>query len=120
MALATICWRNFDKGLAEYRSSLSAFPPVSFTEGYIAVNAEDALADLNFTPEVFHNSDVEKSGEKSKDFYAYDEPDFPLATFHSAMLSGGETMRSDESRIPTPVRGPPPSYEKPYITPGRF
>jgi hypothetical protein len=102
MALGTICWRNFDKGLAEY------------------LNAEDALADLNFTPEVFQNSDVEKSGEKSKDFYAYDELDFPLATFHSGMLSGGETMRSDESRIPTPVRGPPPSYEKPYITPGRF
>ncbi|KAJ7817861.1 hypothetical protein B0H14DRAFT_2841013 [Mycena olivaceomarginata] len=93
MALGTICWRNFDKGLTEY------------------LNAEDALADLNFTPEVFQNSDVEKSGEKSKDFYAYDELDFPLATFHSGMLSGGETMRSDESRIPTP---------KPYITPGRF
>ncbi|KAF7373393.1 hypothetical protein MSAN_00548900 [Mycena sanguinolenta] len=113
MVLGTICWRNFDKGLAEY------------------LNAEEALAGLNFTPEVFHHSDVEKSGEKtSHSFYEY-EPDFPMPTFHSADLLGGETIRkgsltpapmthsrsgsavSEMSGI-MPVRGPPPSYDKPY------
>ncbi|KAJ6476201.1 hypothetical protein C8R45DRAFT_372639 [Mycena sanguinolenta] len=115
MALGTICWRNFDKGLAEY------------------LNAEDALADLNFTPEVFQHRDVEKSGEKTTDsFYAY-EPDFPMPTFHAADSLGGETIRKGGSLTPAapmthsrtgsamsgmsgimPVRGPPPSYDKPY------
>jgi len=96
MILGTICWRNFDKGLAQY------------------LNAEDALADSNFAPEVFQHSDVEKSGEKSGDFYAYDEPDFPMPTFHSG---SDETTRNDGSRIPGPVRGPPPAYDKPYVAP---
>ncbi|KAF7326872.1 hypothetical protein MVEN_02581100 [Mycena venus] len=100
MILGTICWRNFDQGLAQY------------------LNAEDALADSNFAPEVFQHSDVEKSGEKS-DYYTYDEPDFPMPTFHSAMQSG-EIMRSDGSRMPAPVRGPPPSYDRPYNAPTPF
>jgi hypothetical protein len=62
------------------------------------VNAEDALASLNFAPEVFNNSDVEKSGH----YFTYDEPEFPMPTFHSTT-----------SGI-APVRGPPPVYEKPF------
>ncbi|KAJ7938181.1 hypothetical protein B0H13DRAFT_1941907 [Mycena leptocephala] len=80
MILGTICWRNFGLGLAEY------------------LNAEDALASLNFAPEVFNNSDVEKSGH----YFTYDEPEFPMPTFHSTT-----------SGI-APVRGPPPVYEKPF------
>lgn len=119
MILGTICWRNFDKGLAEY------------------LNAEDALASLNFTPEVFQHSDVEKSGEKTDSaYYAYDEPDFPMPTFHADMMSatGGPIVRHDPSAlVPVPltlthsrsssnsglgpVRGPPPSYDRPYVAP---
>jgi len=103
MVLGTICWRNFDKGLAQY------------------LNAEDALADSNFAPELFQHSDVEKSGEKNGDFYAYDEPDFfPMPTFKSTTQSGGETMRNDSSQMPAPVRGPPPAYKKPYVAPTPF
>ncbi|KAJ7239978.1 hypothetical protein B0H12DRAFT_1024935, partial [Mycena haematopus] len=107
MILGTICWRNFDKGLAEY------------------LNAEDALASLNFTPEVFQHSDVEKSGEKSGDnpFYAYDdEPDFfPMPTFHSAgttdVHAHSHSRTGSGTGMPAPIRGPPPSYDKPYIAP---
>ncbi|KAK7029817.1 hypothetical protein R3P38DRAFT_881465 [Favolaschia claudopus] len=90
MVLATICWRNFDQGLAEY------------------LHAEAALAD--FTPEVFQHSDIEKSGEKNGDFYTYDEPDFPLPTFHAKAHS----RSGSDSSFPAPIRGPPPSYDKPY------
>ncbi|KAJ6482872.1 hypothetical protein C8R47DRAFT_574998 [Mycena vitilis] len=92
--LGTVCWRNFDKGLAQY------------------LNAEAALASLNFAPEVFKHSDL----EKSEHYYAYDEPEFPKPTFQSAdydvkpASNGGPPM-------PSPLRGPPPTYEKPYNTP---
>ncbi|KAJ7468592.1 hypothetical protein FB451DRAFT_1479997 [Mycena latifolia] len=89
--LGTICWRNFDKGLAQY------------------LHAEAALASSNFASEVFEHSDVEKSGEH---FYAYDEPEYPLPTFQSAPAQGNMGKSA-----PAPLRGPPPVYEKPYIAP---
>ncbi|KAJ6542628.1 hypothetical protein B0H19DRAFT_304415 [Mycena capillaripes] len=92
--LATICWRNFDKGLAQY------------------LNAEAALASLNFAPEVFKHSDVEKSGH----YYEYDEPEFPKATFQSAD-SASKPPFDDGFRMPAPLRGPPPAYNKPYNAP---
>jgi len=92
MILGTICWRNFDLGLREY------------------LNAESALASLNFAPEVFDHSDVEKSGH----YYAYDEPEFPMPTFKSSMSKDGEEW------IAAPVRGPPPVYDRPYNANTRF
>ncbi|KAJ7160793.1 hypothetical protein C8R46DRAFT_1353541 [Mycena filopes] len=92
MILGTICWRNFDLGLAEY------------------LNAESALASLNFAPEVFAHRDVEKSGH----YYEYDEPEFPMPTFKSSMSKESD---SDGFRIAAPVRGPPPVYDRPYNAP---
>ncbi|KAJ6468964.1 hypothetical protein DFH09DRAFT_1344995 [Mycena vulgaris] len=86
--LGAICWRNFDKGLAQY------------------LHAEAALASLNFAPDSFQHSDVEKSGDH---FYAYDEPEYPMATFQSAPAAPEFGQRR--------LRGPPPVYEKPYIAP---
>jgi len=106
LILGTICWRNFDKGLAQY------------------LHAEAALASSNFAPEVFDHRDVEKSGgdvEKSADdFYAYDEPEYPMPTFQPApshVRSGSDSVGNDVSRLPSPVRGPPPVYDRPYIAP---
>ncbi|KAJ7442139.1 hypothetical protein B0H11DRAFT_495803 [Mycena galericulata] len=92
--LAAVCSRNFDKGLAQY------------------LHAEAALASLNFAPEVFENSDVEKSGKSY-----YEEPEYPMPIFEppSSKLAGGQL--NDSPRMPGPVRGPPPIYDKPYTAP---
>jgi len=112
--LGTICWKNFDLGLAQY------------------LHAEAALASSNFATEVFEHSDVEKAfdeksiDEKSfgndlgNDFYAYDEPEYPRPTFHAVPArpnSGSVPVSQDSLRIPRPIRGPPPTYERPYVAP---
>lgn len=98
--LGTVCWKNFDMGLAQY------------------LQAEAALASLNFAPEVFEHSDVEKSGGKLA-YYDFDEPEYPPATFQfvsSHLRSDHESAPAgDVSPLPTPLRGPPPMYEKPYV-----
>ncbi|KAJ7145854.1 hypothetical protein C8R44DRAFT_756050 [Mycena epipterygia] len=96
--LGLICWRNFDKGLAQY------------------LHAEAALASSNFAPEVFEHSDVEKSGGVYP--YNYNEPEFPMPTFQSTprrLYSGSGPLASDADAAPilAPVRGPPPVYDKP-------
>ncbi|KAJ7073262.1 hypothetical protein B0H15DRAFT_917641 [Mycena belliarum] len=82
------------------------------------VQAEAALASLNFAPEVFEHSDVEKSGGKLA-YYDFDEPEYPPATFQfvsSHLRSDHESAPAgDVSPLPTPLRGPPPMYEKPYV-----
>ncbi|KAJ7141870.1 hypothetical protein C8R43DRAFT_1131174 [Mycena crocata] len=92
--LGTICWRNFGKGLAQY------------------LHAEAALASSNFSSEVFDHSDVEKSGN----YYAYDEPEYPMPTFQSPspQHSRGDSTGSAAAGMPAPVRGPPPIYDRPY------
>ncbi|CAK5271014.1 unnamed protein product [Mycena citricolor] len=105
--LGTICWRNFDQGLAEY------------------LNAEEALASSNFAPEVFKRGkddhtlyNVDKGA-----FYTYDEPKLPQATFQGAPPQSSHHARSaslftpDMSPVPGPLRGPPPTYDRPYIPP---
>lgn len=47
--LSIICWKNFDKGLAQY------------------LHAESALASSDFEPEVFAEQDVEKAAERSNE-----------------------------------------------------
>jgi len=83
--LGAICWRNFGKGLAQY------------------LHAEAVLASSNFAPGVF-DKDVEKSG----DFYTYNED--LKATFQSTEA----WPVTDAVRMPGPVRGPGPAYQKPY------
>jgi len=96
IVLGTICWRNFGKGLAEY------------------LNAEAALADSNFAPEIFKHSDIEKSAA----FYTYDEPDRPMPTFQappSQQHSRNTSMTNDGARVV--LRGPPPAYDRTTIVP---
>ncbi|KAJ7058120.1 hypothetical protein C8F01DRAFT_308126 [Mycena amicta] len=95
--LGAICWRHFGEGLAEY------------------VNAEAALADSDFAPEIFtNNNDVEKSA--AGDFYTYDEPKFPLPTFHGHPSMHSRNASTND-KIPHNMRGPPPAYDRDSIQP---
>ncbi|KAF7297185.1 hypothetical protein MIND_00951600 [Mycena indigotica] len=99
--LGTICWRHFGEGLTEY------------------LNAEAALADSDFAPEIFKNNsdDVEKAAP-SDPFYSYDDPAFPLPTFHgppaSPLHSRNASMNNEK---PASMRGPPPAYDRASIQP---
>nr|GAT60490.1 predicted protein [Mycena chlorophos] len=125
--LGAICWRHFGEGLAEY------------------LHAESALADLGFAPEIFNNDNKDSDPDLEKGFYTYEEIDLPLPTFHAASRPPTPTKSSglpvpahSHSRSPslssssqsltpstnvgsmtslTPLRGPPPAYDRNTIQP---
>lgn len=61
--IAILCWLNFDKGLAHYRTYYVdvSVKACMLTSVYV-VHVEGVLAQSDFQPEMFTNNDVEKSG----------------------------------------------------------
>ncbi|KAJ7279024.1 hypothetical protein C8J57DRAFT_1125785 [Mycena rebaudengoi] len=102
--LGAICWKNFNKGLAQY------------------LHAEAALASSDFSPEVFDHEQGGDDGIEKSGFYdsLYEVPERPMPTFEAPtkrlQADGGilGAIAQNNSGAPTPVRGPPPTYNKPY------
>lgn len=125
--LGAICWKNFNKGLAQYRTyyTIDLLTPALLTA--IVVHAEAALASSDFSPEVFDHEQGGDDGIEKSGFYdsLYEVPERPMPTFEAPtkrlQADGGilgaiaqNKSGAQNSGAPTPVRGPPPIYNKPY------